>query len=221
MKLGRIPVLDARSRLFSISQFFPIGTPPVSKEWDCQLWLDQGLTSSCVGNAWAHYLASYPDPITGVTEDIALKIYHMAQILDDLPGENYEGTSVLAGIKAVKALMPPTVDNYHWCFGIDELILTLGYIGPVVLGLNWYSKMFDPDDLTGIIHVSGANVGGHAILAVGVDIFTQMVKLRNSWGPGWGVKGDCYISFNDLERLLSEQGEACVATDKHQQVISV
>lgn len=221
MKLGRIPVLDARSRLFSVSQFFPIGTPPVSKEWDCQLWLDQGQVSACVGYSWCHYLASEPDPISGVTPNLALKVYRMAQLLDDLPGEAYEGTSILAGIKAIKAISPDAIESYHWAFGIDELILTLGYLGPVVLGINWYSSMFAPERDTGIINVSGANVGGHAILAVGVDVFTRLVRLHNSWGHGYGINGDCYISFENLARLLAEQGECCVPTGKHTKIIEI
>ncbi len=34
--------------------------------------------------------------------------------------------------------------------------------------------------------------------------------MRNSWGRGWGVDGDCLISIEDLDRLLGEAGEACV-----------
>jgi C1A family cysteine protease len=34
-----------------------------------------------------------------------------------------------------------------------------------------------------------AQLGGHAVLAVGYDEDTQRFLIRNSWGPGWGKKG--------------------------------
>jgi len=34
-----------------------------------------------------------------------------------------------------------------------------------------------------------AQLGGHAVLAVGYDEKTQRFLVRNSWGPGWGKKG--------------------------------
>jgi len=32
-------------------------------------------------------------------------------------------------------------------------------------------------------------VGGHAVMAVGYDDSKQWLMVRNSWGPGWGMKG--------------------------------
>ena len=32
-------------------------------------------------------------------------------------------------------------------------------------------------------------IGGHAVLAVGYDDAKERFIIRNSWGPGWGVKG--------------------------------
>jgi C1A family cysteine protease len=32
-------------------------------------------------------------------------------------------------------------------------------------------------------------LGGHAVLAVGYDEDQQRFIVRNSWGPGWGMKG--------------------------------
>jgi C1A family cysteine protease len=34
-----------------------------------------------------------------------------------------------------------------------------------------------------------AQLGGHAVLAVGYDERRQRFLIRNSWGPGWGKKG--------------------------------
>jgi len=32
-------------------------------------------------------------------------------------------------------------------------------------------------------------IGGHEVLIVGYDDATQLFKIRNSWGPGWGLSG--------------------------------
>jgi hypothetical protein len=137
---------------------------------------------------------------------MARLIYKEAQKIDPWPGETYEGTSVLAGAKIATSL--GHYKEYRWAFGLQDLILALGYKGPAVLGINWYSSMYSP--VNGIVKISGSVVGGHAILANGVSIPKQQVRLHNSWGPGWGNNGEAFISFADLGRLLNEGGEACI-----------
>ena len=50
--------------------------------------------------------------------------------------------------------------------------------------------------------------GGHAFEILGVDAHRRLVTAINSWGPEWGQDGRFTISWDDLERLLSEDGEA-------------
>src|SRR5688572_19871443 len=155
LKLGRIPVFDPLSKAYPIRAALNQDQMiPVSKQWYVTTSLDQGALSACVGFSWAHCISSYPDPSLNMNREHAIKLYHRAQRLDDLPGEDYEGTSVLAGIKAVKRLHPGAIDSYRWAFGLDDLILSIGYIGPVVLGVNWYSDMYAPQP-DGLIKVGG------------------------------------------------------------------
>jgi C1A family cysteine protease len=35
--------------------------------------------------------------------------------------------------------------------------------------------------------------------------------MKNSWGRGWGIDGRASISFADMERLILDNGEACMA----------
>jgi len=211
--LGRIPQFDPRSRAFGIAPLVA-GRTPRSYSWSCGSVLDQGIQGSCVGHAWAHELIARPVVVTGITHAVAVDLYYAAQRLDADPGgeypgasPHYEGTSVLAGAKAVTDA--GYLSEYRWAFGLDDLIIALGYAGPAVLGIDWMNDMFDPD-ADGLLHVSGGVAGGHAILANGVSIKRRLVRLHNSWGPDWGINGEAYIGFDDLSVLLANQGEACV-----------
>lgn len=209
-KLGRLIEFDPRSKLHPITAVLPTkAIKPRSYQWRCKAHLDQGQEGACVGFGWSHELSARPCEIQNVSNETAYQVYKEAQKLDQWPGESYEGTSVIAGIKAVQKLYPEAIEGYKWAFSIEEVVATLGYFGPVVLGVHWYEKMFEPDS-DGFIHVAGAKVGGHCILARGVNVKGKFVILRNSWGSSWGKDGDCYITFDDLSTLLEQEGEACI-----------
>lgn len=208
-RLDRIPEFDARSRLHPIRTLGAVAAAPAPRSytWRGYSVLDQGQDGACVGFGWAHELMARPVVIKGVTADTARAIYHLAQTLDDVPGENYDGTSVLAGAKAVqqKGFLP----EYRWGFNLDDLVLTLGYHGPVVLGLNWYTGMLDVD-ADGRLHVTGQVEGGHCVLADSVRVSARTISGPNSWGYDWGINGRWTMSWDDIGRLLDEDGEQCV-----------
>lgn len=211
LKLGRIEQHDNRCANFCVSSV--VSAPPVSCNYTSYNVLNQGHLSACVGFSWAHQLIADPNPLSDIEATDAIFLYRLAQELDDTPGENYEGTSVLAGIKAVQQVFPEVAASYHWAFTVDELASAISSIGPVVLGISWYSGMY-AIDRGGYINVSGAKVGGHAILAKGVDMEAKHFILKNSWGNTWGLHGECYLRFSDMEKLFNERGEACVPTGK-------
>lgn len=204
---GRIPEFDPRSLNFPIRSLLGPVRAPQTSFWDCYAALDQGNEGACVGFAWAHELAAEPEIVPNVTDNLALQFYHRAQQLDEWFGEDYEGTSVLAGAKTVTEA--GHLLEYRWSFSLADLLETVSYFGPVVLGINWYSGMVSPD-ANGDVHVTGSIVGGHAILCYGVNTTLETVRLRNSWGRDWGDRGDCWLSWGELERLLNEDGECCV-----------
>lgn len=211
--LGRFVEFDHRSLAHPIKPLLPTVPPPRSYTWSCQRTLDQFADGACTGFAWAHELIAKPGVTKEVTNEDAKKIYHRARELDQWPGEDYEGSSVIAAAKATVEYYPDKIKAFKWAFGLDEVIQTLGYYGPVVLGINWHQGMFEPDS-SGYIHATGPIMGGHAILARGVYVKLEAVKLHNSWGPDWGNNGSCMISFKDLKKLLKANGEACVPVRK-------
>lgn len=198
---------DPRSRNFPIRALIPKAAKPRGYTWGCDVWLDQGSEGACTGFAVAHEAAARPCVVPGITNAVARVIYKRAQELDEFPGEDYEGSSVLGAMKAgqERGWYP----EYRWAFGVDDLILAVGYKGPADLGTNWYGGMLEPDK-KGFVHADGLLVGGHSYLVRGVHVKKQYFTIRNSWGKAWGVNGDCYISFADMRRLLSERGEAAI-----------
>ena len=217
-RLGRLPQFDERSRLFKISAVVP--KTPRSYTWRCQRVLDQGDEGSCVGHGVAHELIARPVEALTVDHKYAREtIYWGAQKIDEYPGGSYpgakpfsEGSSVLAGCKVAKSL--GWMDSYLWSFGIDDLILGVGYNGPAVLGIDWYDDMMDTD-AKGFIHATGEVAGGHCILCNSVNISGKYFKLHNSWGPSWGTGGECKISFSDMTKLLKAEGEAAFFVGRH------
>lgn len=204
--LGRLPEFDPRSKQFPIRGLLTAVDRPRSYSWRLG-WLGNQLkTSRCVGFAWTGELSAHP-VVVPVDDNTPDWIYRRAQDLDEWPGTGYEGTSVIAGAKAVQEL--GHLKEYRWAFGLDDLILAIGHHGPAVLGINWREAMFRPDQV-GFVKVEGGVAGGHAILCYGVSVRGRYFRLANSWGPGWGVNGCCRVSFDDMQKLLDDEGEACI-----------
>lgn len=244
-RLDRLPEFDERSRGFAISATVAeVAANRVrSYTWNVPAWLDQGQEGRCVEFAICHELLARPvmvDPLKIADILQHLSIYHPAQHDDYWDGcylgprcpiapsaNQYEGTSVLAGMKQAKAL--GFFEEYRWAFGVQELASAIGYHGPAVIGVNWHPGMFRTD-ANGFIHPTGAVAGGHAILVRGIkcvyktrsllrrrgrsfddlDLDRSYFILRNSWGRGWGIEGDCKISVRNMQTLLAARGECCL-----------
>jgi len=218
-RFDRLVSFDTRSRAFSVVRKL-VRPKYKTRLWACRQTLDQGEEGACVGAGVTHELIAEPCEVIGLDMKFAREvIYWGAQMIDDWIGGSYpgaepeyEGTSVLAGCKMAKKL--GYIDSYDWAFGLDELIFAVGNYGPAVLGLMWYSGMYKTDDKFHI-HASGYIAGGHCILCRGVDVEKEYFTLRNSWGTEWGDNGDCRVSFADMDKLLSEQGEAVFFKGRH------
>jgi hypothetical protein len=221
--LGRRHAPDSRDGLFPLKPL--LATVPKGelerpwRYWNAEGWWgDQGWAPQCVAYAWTHWVEDGPvtHPETKPGENPAIDpeaLYHEAQKVDEWPGEDYDGTSVRAGAKVLKAR--GYVGEYRWAnptAPLSDVVKTLLGLGPVVVGLNWYAGMSEPDDL-GFMHVSGALEGGHAFVLNGVNVTREVVRMKNSWGRSWGVNGHALIGFKDLDRLLREDGEACLARE--------
>ena len=209
--LDRLEQFDERSRNFSVRKTVE-GKKPRSYTWRCRANLDQGREGACVGFGVAHEIIARPAEVKGITNHSARLIYKAAQKIDPWPGESYEGTSVLAGIKVAQRL--GYFDSYRWAFRFKDLVLGVGYNGPAVIGVSWWTGMHTPDS-DGFIHVTGSKQGGHCVLVNSVNVRLKRFTIHNSWGKSWGVNGTCYISFDDMEKLMGERGEAVFCLNRH------
>ena len=65
------------------------------------------------------------------------------------------------------------------------------------MSTTWYRSWFHP--VNGVLSAADVAVGGHAIVAYGWD--ARGLRLRNSWGSGWGVSGDCWMPASLVPHL--------------------
>lgn len=218
-------ILDWVPRKDPESKNYPVrgaAAPPKlrSRFWTPGKVIDQGYEGACVGFGWTAEALATPvrvnllrvkAEIPRTEEAFARFVYRSAQKIDEWAGENYEGTSVLAGAKVLKSL--GLLREYRWAFSVSDVLLGLNR-GPVVLGIEWRQGMYEAPG--GVLRVVGDVVGGHCITAVGYSISAPElggepgVLLQNSWGESWGNGGFAYISLPDLNTLLRRDGEACV-----------
>lgn len=207
-RLDRLIQFDERSRNFGVAEVLP------AAEWKPKTWRldernDQRREGACVGFGVSHRLAAAPLERGGIDDAFSLRLYREAQKIDPWEGENYEGTSVLAGIQAAQAL--GYIKEYRWCFSVQEIILAVAYEGPVVVGTTWDANMFAPQ-ADGFLKMGGGSQGGHCYLirGVGRKKGRPYFRITNSWGRDWGVRGDAFIWCDEYEQYLLPGGDAVV-----------
>lgn len=220
-RLDRLIEFDERSKDYPVRAVVG-GRKPRAYTWR-GVTTDQGNQGACVGHAVTQEAAARPvtvfgDPLKAPPDISALNhlaydVYRRAQRHDPWPGEEpaYSGTSVLAGVKVGQEQGWWT--TYRWALGpgadkaAQDVILSVGYAGPVIMGTAWHSGMWQADD-DGFLHATGDVEGGHAYLLTSYSIKRDAVWTPNSWGGS----GQGWISRADLTRLLAAGGEACVVT---------
>ena len=225
--LGRLAAPDSRDENFLARELFrPENIERRYRSWAAHVSsLYQASRPHCVAFSWMHFLVDAPQThkvvesnpgsasvvIRGTNQMINTEaFYNDCQLNDEWPGENYNGTSVRAGAKILKALT--LISEYRWAFTIEDMINCVLTQGPVIVGTNWYRGMSIPNEKH-FISPSGSLDGGHAYKVDGVNIPSERFRIKNSWSSSWGNRGFAFIKFDDMERLINEDGEACIALE--------
>lgn len=207
--LGRRHAPDVRDQRHPMAAALPTVLPVRPKSKVYRIWWsgDQGETSECVGYSWHALLRAHPrlqrepDPHT---------IFLEARKVDEWDGEDYLGTSVRAAAKVLQA--QGKIVAYSWADRLEIVLNHLAFVGPVVLGTDWHEQMFRPGP-TGLVELGGPVVGGHAYVVLGYDDRTRLLICQNSWGKDYGVRGRFLLRYEDADRLIQAQGEACAPTE--------
>lgn len=186
---------------------------------------DTGPEGTTVGFAIAYALQAAVKANTkqGVTLS-PRGIYVLAKKYDEWPGEDYEGTSAIGGLKAVrevgayleadwpydykskpKAGRKPSyrISAYSELKGIEEILNALRENKSVIATIQ-VTDDFDKTDEHGkvTIKLPLRTMGAKAISIVGYNAETAEFKFANDWGTTWGVKGFGLIKDTDLARIL-------------------
>lgn len=201
---------DERDKLFPLGALMDFPEPhPVSKVWKSGDVLDQADTNSCVGHAC--YQLQVSEPMVRSNPPLSpFDIYNQARLIDEW-GDNDDvdaGTSIRAGLNVLKN--NGVIRGYYWGFDVQQVLDYLLLYGPLVFGTRWPNSMMNVDG-DGFVHPEGRGGGGHAYFAHSASWKNKTVTFRNSWGEGWGKNGDFRMSFNDVEKLLKEDGACCAA----------
>jgi hypothetical protein len=198
----------------------------ISKYWyknPSHLPMDQGATPQCV--AFSAETLLYCGPVVNTKDPDPRALYHLAQELDEWEGEDYDGTSVRAGQKALQQL--GFIQSYLWATTAQEAAAFLLTHGPVVFGTAWTDSMMEPVHTLGDFwlkvdraQVNDQDVAGHAYCIAGVHTEKQCpdgtkgaFQIINSWGHHWGEHGRVWLSMSDADALLAASGECALPTE--------
>lgn len=231
VKLGRIHAPDSND--YPLRAMMPRGAiVVVSRTWSFSFkpHLDQGAVSACVGFSATNLLLASPvisgARKAGVTTiggkspaEYALDAYHIAQTVDEWPGENYEGTSVRAGQKVLQA--QGRLKNYYFAATADEARDFVIQFGPCIFGTVWKERMFTPD-AHGYLIPEGEDAGGHAYLILGYSKPRDAFRVLNQWwlpDPNtgklveWGQGNRAWLKREHANMLITSDGECACPTE--------
>ena len=212
--LGRHVEHDPRSLAYALPITAPIAPLRTILHRSYGLPFDQGNLGSCTGNAMAGAVNSLPLHKTGarvLKEADAVDLYSTATRLDAFPGAyppTDTGSSGLAVAKAAK--QKGLIKSYWHAFSMPQILAAI-QLRPVIIGIPWYERMFDPTH-DGFVRIGGEVAGGHEVLIRGYVAARNPYLLgMNSWGYEWGPLGGAFKMFvNDLVQLIYQDGD-CIA----------
>ncbi len=144
------------------------------------------------------------------------------------PGDN-QGTSVRAAMDVLRAQghvrvvrgreSPPDLADgileNRWATTVDEIRTAIAGGIPVTIGVNWYTAFDTPTQKDGNWWIGDGDLGhirgGHSVCIFRASDRLQAVGIVNNWGPSYPL---VLMPYGVLSRLLGEQGEAALVTDR-------
>ena len=111
-------------------------------------------------------------------------------------------------IEALSLAKQHRITQYVRCPTLNSIRSSIADGWPVVGGFACPESIQDEATaLSGIIALPQPDeriVGNHAVLFVGYDDRSSMLKLENSWGPNWGKGGFGFLGYEYVKRGLAD-----------------
>ncbi len=188
---------------------------------------DQRQEGACVGFAasWMMSILNRRRYNPWWLWDEAKKVDHWP---DTNPGDG-QGTSVRAAMDVLRGLghvrvyrgqdrpasLREGITENRWATSVDEVRTCLASGVAITLGINWYRNFDAPVRRKGSWWIGegrlGSIRGGHAVCVYRASDRLQAVGLVNNWGARYPL---VLLPYATLERLLWEDGEAAMITDR-------
>lgn len=199
-----------RLRHFISPRLLQLAQEIQSRDWPIASIADQGNTGHCVGAAWKNNGVSEPQP-DAWKDDMIGKLYYRAKEYDGEPNQE-NGSTTQSGVRAFMDFTKIENNIYAWAQSEPEVRVWVVGKAPVIMGSWWTYDMLTPDR-NGLVHPTGGRAGGHEWMVSGFNAETNLYHCTNSWGTGWGVNGQFYITPEDLASLLADDGDACTCVE--------
>jgi len=195
---------------------------------------DQGSLGSCTANSLAGVLEYNEPKDSPLVELSRLFIYYIEReyegtVTSDAGARIRDGIKMLAkfGVcaekswpyiiekftdkptkKCYKEALKRKIKSYETLDTLSQIKSALAENFPISFGFTVYESFMNGSvSKTGIMTMPEEGegvVGGHAVICVGYDDSKQMIKVRNSWGKGWGDKGYFWMDYKYTNKSLSD-----------------
>lgn len=216
--------------------------PTTGVLWATGPTLDQGAEGACCGFGATGAVMAEPSgrlqPATAATK-YARGWYKRAQRLDEWPGEQYDGTSVLATCLVGRERR--LWSGFRWAKNPAELAAGIvdPQLGPAILGVAWAQELYETDR-AGVMRARDLDGDlGHCVLAFGYlpapehisdPLWDELEELGltaavesldepsypilNSWGPDYGRGGRAVAPVSLVRRWFARRGEFALPEDR-------
>ncbi len=215
--LGRHVEHDERSRAFPSRRVFGLEQPQ-DVDHDLVLPPLHQTVGSCTihtqvalcsfGPHWQALTPAQQQAITSDPEAFALNWYRYTTHNDEFDGAYEPDDTGSSGLSASKCTVHHGyAKGYVHGFSLADAFTILNH-QPYGQGTVWYDSMFNTSSSGEVKITQGSGIaGGHEYTAIGNDVANRRIWYRNSWGSGWGVNGEFWMSWDTVDRLLHEDGD--------------
>ena len=204
---------DKRDANFPAREVLPVTVErPRYQYWYSAGILNQRTTPRCVGYSGKGLLLDGPVRNTAVnpTPD---DLYVGAQRNDEWAGTDYDGTSVRGLMRYLIQL--GLITEYRWAQTIDDILDHLAVRGPVLVGTDWTPGMNYPDEHGYLWPDDVESDSGHAYELRGANFEREDIRMKQTWGYGWGNNGMAWMTAEVVNHLVFERnGEAAIVVEK-------